>query len=473
MLPVLTVQQMRQWEKATWETGQSEENVIQLVGRRLAQRIMELCSPGDAIWIIAGKGHNGDDARAALPGLRERNVVLMNVTDPLQGRDDFLEKIQNRAGQRPTWIVDALFGIGLSRPLDDQWRQLIDTLNDAGSPILAVDVPSGLNADTGQREGAAIRAEITLTVGAPKIGLLKGTGFAGRVEVLADVGLVECPVDSELAWTLPGDFAGLPPRRAVDGNKGTFGHVAIIAGSRGYHGAAVLSAWGALRSQVGLVSVYPQENAFIPVAAQLQSAMVHAWGAGKSQPKNCSALLVGPGLAADDVPESLKNEMRTSWHCLPLAMIVDASALDWLDEGPVPSGTARVITPHPGEAGRMLASSADAVQADRLGALRKLSNKFGDCCVVLKGHQTLVGRSTGKVFVNSSGNPFLAQGGSGDLLSGYLAGLLAQPDWRRDPLLAVRFAVWQHGATADDLSQTRRNWTIQDLAERLGQANPG
>ena len=473
MLPVLSVQQMRQWEEATWATGQSAERVIQLVGRRLAQRILELSSPGDAVWIVAGKGHNGDDGRAALPALSDRNVVLINVTDPRQGEDEFLEKLQSCAGQRPRWIVDALFGIGLTRALDDQWRQLIDALNNSGAPILAVDVPSGLNADTGEPEGAAIQAALTLTVGAPKAGLLKGPAFTGRVEVLSDVGLAECSIDSELNWTVAEDFRGLPPRRPVASNKGNFGHVAIIAGSRGYHGAAVLSAWGALRARAGLVSVFPQENAYVPVAAQLHSAMVHVWQTGKPHPRNCTALLFGPGLAAEDVPDSLKEEMRTDWHCSPLAMVVDASALDWLDAGPIPAGAVRLITPHPGEAGRMLGSSADAVQADRLGALRRLSIKFGDCCVVLKGHQTLVGHSTGKVFVNSSGNPFLAQGGSGDLLSGYAAGLLAQPDWRRDPLLAACFAVWQHGATADKLSETQLNWTVAELAARLGEARPG
>jgi NAD(P)H-hydrate epimerase len=473
MLPVLSVEQMRQWEKATWATGQSEDKVIQSVGKRLAQRIAELSRPGDAIWIIAGKGHNGDDARAALAGLSDRNVVLLNVTDPRQGRSEFLEKIQSCASHPPSWIVDALFGIGLSGTLDDQWRQLIDALNNSGVPILAVDVPSGLNADSGQPQGAAIQAELTLTVGAPKAGLLKGPAFTGRVEVLSDVGLAECSFDSELIWTSTEDFRGLPPRRPVAGNKGTFGHVAIVAGSRGYHGAAVLSAWGALRARAGLVTVFPQESAYVPVASQLQSAMVQAWQPGKARPRNSTALLFGPGLAGDDVPSSLKQEIRTNWHGSPLAVVVDASALDWLETGPVPTGAVRLITPHPGEAGRLLGSSAEAVQADRLGALRQLSNKFGDCCVVLKGHQTLVGRSTGKVFVNSSGNPFLAQGGSGDLLSGYVAGLLAQPDWRRDPLLAARFAVWQHGATADKLSQTRTNWTLEELASHLGATSLG
>ncbi len=473
MIPVLSIQQMREWEKATWATGQSAGRVIQIVGRRLAQRIVELSKPGDAIWIVAGRGNNGEDARAAMPGLSDRIVTLFNVTDPRQGRDEFLERIRRSPGHPPNWIIDALFGIGLSRPLDNQWRELIDALNNSSAPILAVDIPSGLNADTGQPEGAAIRAELTLTVGAPKIGLLKGPEYTGRVEVLTDVGLAECSIDSELNWTLAEDFQGLPPRRPVAGNKGTFGHVEIVAGSHGYHGAAVLSAWGALRARTGLVSVYPQESVYIPVASQLQSAMVHTWQPGKSRPKNCTALLVGPGLAGEDVPDSLKEELRNDWHDSPLAMVVDASALDWLRPGPTPAGAVRLITPHPGEAGRLLGSSADAVQADRLAALRQLSQKFGGCWIVLKGHQTLVGRSTGKVFVNSSGNPFLAQGGSGDLLSGYAAGLLAQPDWRRDPLLATRFAVWQHGATADALSQTRPNWTLEELAAHLGETRCG
>ena len=135
--------------------------------------------PGDAIWIVAGKGHNGDDARAALPGLSDRSVTLLDVSDPRQGREEFLKRIQRDAGCPPRWIIDALFGIGLNRPLDDQWRELIDALNNSGVPILAVDVPSGLNADTGQPEGAAIKAELTLTVGAPKAGLLRGACLHG------------------------------------------------------------------------------------------------------------------------------------------------------------------------------------------------------------------------------------------------------------------------------------------------------
>jgi NAD(P)H-hydrate repair Nnr-like enzyme with NAD(P)H-hydrate dehydratase domain len=128
----------------------------------------------------------------------------------------------------------------------------------------------------------------------------------------------------------------------------------------------------------------------------------------------------------------------------------------------------RVITPHPGEAGRMLQTTTAAMQADRVGAVRELSKRFGDCWVVLKGHQTLVGRSTGEVHVNCSGNPGLGQGGSGDVLGGYLAGLLAQPELRQEASRAIRYAVWQHGVTADVLSGQQAAWTVEDLLENLG-----
>jgi hydroxyethylthiazole kinase-like uncharacterized protein yjeF len=438
------------------------------VGRLLAQRILQLTRPGDAIWIIAGKGHNGDDGRAAQSHLSDRNVLLTNIDDPRLGLAEFSQRLHTQGFRRVRWIVDALFGIGLNRPLNEDWRKLIEAINGSGIPILAVDVPSGLNADTGATEGAAIKAALTLTLGAPKRGLLEAPAFTGRLEVIPEIGLVPCAIQGELNWTMPADFAGLPPRRDVIGNKGDYGHVVIVAGSTGYHGAAVLAAHGAQRAQPGLVTVFPQASVYGPVAAQLASAMVQPWQAGTPLPKKCSSILIGPGLAAGGLPDTLKHDLRSLWCQSPLAMVVDASALDWLEPGPAPDGAVRVITPHPGEAGRLLGTTAEKVQAARLSSLRALSKKFFNCWVVLKGHQTLVGRADGDVFVNSSGNPHLAQGGSGDLLGGYLAGLLAQPDWRQDPLLTVRYAVWQHGAAADYLTETQSNWTVEDLAQWLG-----
>src|SRR5262249_5678437 len=160
---------------------------------------------------------------------------------------------------------------GINRPLDAAWVQFIQRINATGFRTLSVDVPSGLQADTGEPQGAAIKAAVTLTVGAPKKGLLAPAAwsYVGRLEIAANVGLIPCPATSELNWTLADDFAGFPPRRPVAGHKGTFGHVAIIAGSLGYHGAAVLAARGAQRARPGLITLFPHEPAYLPVAAQL------------------------------------------------------------------------------------------------------------------------------------------------------------------------------------------------------------
>jgi ADP-dependent NAD(P)H-hydrate dehydratase / NAD(P)H-hydrate epimerase len=467
-VPVLSVEQMRQWEQATWATGQTVAAVIERVGRALAACLLQLTQPGDSILILVGRGHNGNDARAAIPHLRTRKLIVVQAKDPRAAKLEFEKKIKSVAKRERLWIIDALFGIGLNRPLDAAWQSLIDAVNQSGARVLSVDVPSGLNADNGQVEGAAIRADLTLTIGTPKRGLLGTSEWVGRLEVVHDAGLISCPLKSELNWTLPDDFADWPPRRPVESNKGTFGHLDIIAGSLGYHGAAVLATHGAMRAQPGLITVEPQKSVYVPVAAQLQAAMVRPWQAANSLPKGCSAILFGPGLAQANLPAALTKKLRSLWKSFPGAMLVDASALDWLKPGEINTDAVRVITPHPGEAGRLLGKSAKEIQADRLGSLREISRRFGNCHVVLKGNQTLVGRATGPVFVNSSGNPHLAQGGSGDLLSGFLAGLLAQPPCARDALTTVRFAAWAHGAAADFLARTQPNWTVEDLSTVLG-----
>lgn len=467
-IPVISIAQMREWEKASWAAGRSEGEVIRQVGRILGSEMSRLTKPDDSILILAGKGHNGDDARCACEALADRRVQVLEVTD---GEAD-LPKFDSALRSRPGWIIDGLFGIGLNRPLDAAWVKFIERVNAAKLPVLAVDTPSGLNADTGEPQGAAVEAAVTLTVGAPKIGLLQhgATRYVGRLVVAENTGLIECPHRTDLNWTVPGDFCGFPPRRPVSGHKGTFGHLAIVAGSLGYHGAAVLAARGAQRAQPGLITVFTQENAYLPVAAQLQSTMVHQWRPESELPGKFSAVVAGPGLAAADVPEQLKDNVRALWREAAVPVIVDASALEWLPSGSVPKNAIRVLTPHPGEASRVAKKSIADVQADRPAAVREISRQFGNCWVVLKGHQTLVGRSGGPLFVNSSGNPFLAQGGSGDTLSGYLAGLLAQPELQKDTALTIRYAVWEHGAGADVLTRTRPNWIVEDLIETLGSA---
>ncbi|HSA03251.1 MAG TPA: NAD(P)H-hydrate dehydratase, partial [Candidatus Paceibacterota bacterium] len=246
-------------------------------------------------------------------------------------------------------------------------------------------------------------------------------------------------------------------------HKGTYGHVAILAGSLGYHGAAVLAARGALRAQPGLVTVYPMENVYQPVASQLQAAMVHPWHPHQILPDSVTTVLIGPGLADPKTAERLAQEAARLWQDSSWHVIVDASALDWLPCGSVPKDVLRCITPHPGEAARMLKIPVRAVQADRVGSLRRLSQLWGNCWVVLKGHHTLIGRSTGPLFVNSSGNPGLAQGGSGDVLAGFIGGLLAQPALTQAPDRALRYAVWRHGDRADSLQSQASRWTLDEL----------
>ena len=469
-VPILSLAQMREWEQATWATGQTEAEVIRRVGEHVAQHARQLTNAGDLVLILAGKGHNGDDARAAREHLTERRVEMLAVASP--GTD--LPKLEAALSRRPALVIDGLFGTGLNRPLDDGWTALIGRVNQARLRVLAVDVPSGLNSNTGEPAtlDAAIEATVTLTIGAPKEGLLRPAAwpFVGRLEVATDVGLTATPPAGDWRWTLPEDFAGYPPRRPVAAHKGTFGHLAILAGSMGYHGAAVLAARGAQRAQPGLITLLAPEPVYHAAAPQLQAVMVNVWQPALKLPGAFSALLIGPGLAAPDLPDEIKMTTRRLWRDLPQPMIVDATALDWVPLDTVPKGAIRVLTPHPGEAARFLKTTPQAVQADRPRALREISRRLGNCWVVLKGHQTFIGRSTGEVFVNSSGNPHLAQGGSGDVLAGFIGGLVAQPGLQADAGKALRYAVWQHGAAADALQARRRNWVVEDLLAEIGNA---
>jgi NAD(P)H-hydrate epimerase len=457
---------MREWESATWKRGQTEAEVIRRVGKAVAECAIRLTKPSDLIVVLAGRGHNGADARNALEQFEERRIDVLQVRDPVE---DF-EELETLLSLRPALIIDGLFGIGINRPLDANWIRFIERINAAKLRVLSVDVPSGLNADTGQPEGAAIESAVTLTVGSPKSGLLKDSAwrYVGKLEVTKDVGLAPCKLTSSVQWTLAEDFTEFPPQRAVATHKGTYGHLAIVAGSIGYHGAAVLAAHGAQRAQPGLITLFPHSSAYQACAAQLQAVMVLPWSADAQLPGDFSAVLAGPGLASHDIPEDLRQAIHALWQTADVPMVADASALQWLPAGSFPKNALRVITPHPGEAARMLNKTSAEVQVDRPAALRQLSRDFGGCWVVLKGHQTLIGRETGDLFVNSSGNPFLAQGGSGDVLAGYIAGLFAQPKLQSDPLETLRYAVWQHGATADALAEAKRNWVIEDLAEAIG-----
>ncbi len=466
-IPVVTVEEMRSWERHSWDAGAREEDVIQQVGRCIADQVRDQRHPGARILIMAGRGNNGADALAASTLLsRDFRIETLRVTLPDSQQSDVARALESR----PDLIVDGLFGIGLNRDLDPDWRALIGQLNESGIPILAIDVPSGLDADTGLPRGAAIRATWTLTVGAPKVGLLRpyALPFVGRLEVAHPVGLVGMPAGSgDLQWSVAEDFPE-DPRRPVDSHKGTFGHAVLLAGSVGYSGAAVLSARAATRARPGLVSVLPPEEVWSTVASQLVTPMVHPFSKTHRLLESATALLVGPGLASDSAREMMRREVERIWDQFPGPLVVDATALDWIPRRTDRQGV-RILTPHPGEAARLLGCSTSEIRADRIGSLRSIAQRYG-ALVILKGHQTLVGGSTGPIFLNPTGNPGLAQGGTGDVLAGYLVGLLAQKFHADNPLQTCRRSVWEHGTAADRLERRRRNWNAEDLADQLGLA---
>jgi NAD(P)H-hydrate epimerase len=466
-LPVITAEEMRAWEASTWESGIAPVEVIERVGRVLAAELMRRTRSGDRILVVAGPGNNGADAKACVRFLTDRQVVVVDATEPVSATG----QLQDELSEPPDWIVDGVFGIGLNRPLDPAWAGLVDTLNRFRSFRVSIDVPSGLDATTGAVLGTAVQADETWTLGAPKTGLTVPTAsaFTGRVRLFPDIGLRGRPrASGGLLWSVPGDFVGFPPRRPVDGHKGTFGHVTLLVGSQGYHGAAVLAARGALRARPGLTTLIVQPEILAVVAAQLSAPMVRSWTANLRLPENATSVVIGPGLAAKDLPVPFRDLASRTWREHEGAVLADASALDWLPPRSGLSSTLRVVTPHPGEAADMLDTTVKKVLADRVGSLREISRRLGNAWVVLKGFQTLVGRAEGPVWVNPTGNPGLGQGGTGDVLAGFLGGLLAQSRLAAMPERTLAYAVWEHGAAADRLEEASRNWSAEELNAEVG-----
>lgn len=463
---ILNVSQVREWEDATWSAGVSQENVIRKAGGQVAYYAQKMTGQGDKILIIAGKGHNGDDAIQAGEQLKEREIKIIRVVDAAKS----IPEIKSDLNENYSLVIDGLFGIGLNRQLDDKYCELINIINQFKTPKLAVDVPSGLNVETGETMGAVVQAAATVTLGAIKNGMLRTNvaQFVGRLYVAPEIGLVPYKFKTDLFWTTSDDFDGFPPARIVTNHKGSFGHLLIIAGSLGYHGAAVLAAKSAQRSQPGLITVLTTPDVYIPIASQLSQVMVNVWEPFFAIPEKTTAIVIGPGLSSRGVSSGFVDFCRKIWDDFPYPVCVDASALDWLQEKKVNSSAPRVITPHPGEAARMLKTSTEEVLSNRIKSLRRLSKMYGNCYVVLKGHQTIVGNYEGNIYFNSSGNPHLAQGGAGDVLSGYLGGFIAQPLLKTDILKTIRYAVWQHGLAADYLQKDFKRWTIEELISTLG-----
>jgi NAD(P)H-hydrate epimerase len=404
--------------------------------------------------------------------------------------------IENETAALPPWaeadlVVDALFGTGLDRPLTDPAARVLAALSQAKKDlkdrlrILAVDLPSGLSGDNGRWWGPPCPADLTVTLGFPKMGLYLGQGpeAAGKIMV-GDIGLTPAMLEPAPPLGRLSDteeMRDLRPARPQDGHKGTFGHVLLAGGAQGRTGALVLAAEGALRSGVGLVTVLHPASLGAIYETKLTEAMSLelpeerpgelAAEAGEvilGYARSRQALLLGPGLG---LGAEARAAVRRVIEAAELPLVLDADALTALDEQPeLAKGRPVIMTPHPGEAARLLGSSPAEIQADRLGAARSLAERSG-AVVVLKGHHSLICEPQGRFYLNPTGGPHLAVGGCGDLLAGLIAGLLAQG---LAGFQAAALAVWLHGRAGDltrsDQGQGTRGLTPTEFAARLPRA---
>ncbi len=460
---------------------------------------------GFRVVVLAGRGNNGGDGLVAARYLHEWGcaVEVLLFGDPkclgeapgagwrllgdlgaprLVVGEDLPVGVALRLGAADL-IVDALLGTGVRGAVEGPMASAIEAANAAGRPILAVDVPSGLDADSGRVDGPCVRAAVTVTFCRAKLGLAlyPGAAYAGEVRV-ADIGIPDEAVRRQNAMArmlTPDDVATLLPPRPPDGHKGTFGHVLVVAGSVGYAGAPALAAMGALRAGAGLVTVAAPVPVAEALAARLTEVMVRplpaspeggfsqeAWPGLAELVAMADVIAAGPGLGRGE-PAGVLLRRLVSETEKPL--VLDADGLNLLDleavaacRGPV------VLTPHPGEMARLLRRNVAQVQADRAGVVREAARR-GRCVCLLKGARTLVANPDGRLWVNPTGNSGMATAGSGDVLTGVIAGLLAQG---AGPLEAALAGVYVHGKAGDlaAAASGERALVAGDLPNFLGAA---
>ena len=495
-MKILTAEEMREADRLT--TGRYGIRGAQLMERagegvvaRIGSEFPDLKKR--RIVVLCGKGNNGGDGFVAARLLKKRGakpfVVLFGNPKEMRGDAAANLKRWRNAGGRidcveaaAEWsravprirqaeiIVDALLGTGLKGAATGLMAEAIAAINarPPSARVIAVDTPSGLPSDARAASGPVVQADWTVTFTAPKVGQLlspscESVGSLSVHRIGTPDELIEEIAKSHLRWIDPGEFRGLAFRRKADSNKGTYGHVLALAGSRGKAGAAALCGWGALRSGAGLVTVATPRDALATVAGflpELMTAELEQTSAGtvsvanlesdafRELIKSKSVLAIGPGLTTESETQDFVRRLIA--EC-PLPIVVDADALNAIAAAPRDiekrKSKTMAMTPHPGEMARLLGSSIADVQRDRLAAARACANKF-NAHVVLKGFHTIVASADGDAFINSTGNPGMATAGTGDVLTGMIAGLTAQfgaSDWNR--ILAL--AVYLHGMAGD------------------------
>lgn len=461
-------EQVRELDRTAIEDhGIPGAELMERAGRAAYRMLRQRWPNARVIAVVCGVGNNGGDGYviahcAQLEGLGVR-VLQLGDSQRLQGDALTMATRFREAGgivepfrrlpERTELIVDAILGTGLEREVAGEWAQAIDAINEHASPVIAIDIPSGLHSDLGKILGTAVRAEATISFIGLKQGMFTGAGpdCCGEIrfdalQVPAMVYARQVPCARRLDWV---KLRGLLPHRPRSANKGSFGHVLVVGGAQGYSGAARLAGEGALRTGAGLVTIatHPDHAAYLNLnrpelmclevdgPLQLEPALARA-----------TVVAVGPGLGKSPWGKGLLARVLEA----KLPLVVDADALNLLALSPAFRDD-WVLTPHPGEAGRLLGTRTDAIQADRFGSVRRLRDRFGGV-VVLKGAGTLVSGASHKRFgICTGGNPGMATAGTGDVLTGMIAALIAQGLDIED---AASAGVCLHAAAGDAAAES-------------------
>ena len=488
MIKVITAAQMQELERRTIGEGRiPATTLMERAGSGVAACIEQWVGTvsGKTITVVCGKGNNGGDGFVAARLLRRRraNVRVLTMASLSElSRDAALMyrqfvKVAGKSSvipyrskdtarallQESHLLVDALLGTGLSSAVTGRYGEVIESMNEVNRPVVAIDLPSGLHADTGTAFGQAVRASLTVTFGLPKTGLYQNQGIdlSGTIN-LVDIGIPPSYVDaikSHVTVITPQWVQGCLPRRERSGHKGTYGHAGIIAGSIGKTGAAALAAQAALRVGAGLVTVATPSSVNDILEAKLLEVMTLPMPETKARTLSRAALdrllafmatrdavAIGPGLSTHHETVEL---VQTLTGRLDRPAVLDADALNALTGRTAVLASCKtppIITPHPGEMARLEAeATSQTVNRDRIGTATRFARERG-LFVILKGARTIIARPDGAVAICPTGNPGMATAGTGDVLTGMVVGLLAQglPSWE-----AACTATYLHGAAGD------------------------
>lgn len=499
LMKAVTTEQIRQLDQQTISLGTPGAELMERAGFAVARTTMEYLRRRDArsVLLFAGKGNNGGDAIVAARHLAgagcQAGLVLLCHRKELQGDalDHFqklvaavrvleqptLDQLAEIVGEvQPAVVVDGLLGTGLKGEVREPYATAVKVINGLHKPVVAIDIPSGLDSDTGEVRGVCVHADTTVTMGLPKIGLLKPSAaeYVGRIET-ADIGFPRKLVDdlqTDVELVTARDVAALLPRRRRAAHKGDFGHLLVIAGSEGYTGAPILAATAAARAGVGLVTLAVPRSIYRTVASNCPpEVMPRPADFDKLDPTDFAgfnAVALGPGLGQQARTQKMIWKVVSGWFP---PMVVDADALNGIAQGV--AGLKKlhkplVFTPHPGEMGRLVGKTSKEVQANRWEVARGFAKEY-EVVTVLKGAGTVIVEKTGPLWVNSTGNPGMAKGGSGDALTGIIGAFLAQGMAPADAALA---GVYIHGLAGDLASAAvgERAMLTSDLIGHLGAA---